>query len=121
MDSLVIHVSLSALTFFLHLKQVLVPRESMVSQGCQHPPLPAVTTQSHVLPRIVGPLELCTHDGASGTLIRMRWEDLANTYCAYLGLYACSVVPLKSLWILLTKHSSKIKIIKIFKLTTTEH
>lgn len=107
------HSCPSAVIFLLHQKQVVVQRKNMVSQDCQHLPLPAVTIQSHLLPHITGPLEFCTHDEASGTLMRMRWQGLANTYCAYLCSYACPLVPPEFLWILLTKHGSKIKLLKI--------
>lgn len=63
-----------------------------------------------------------THLGFSGIVYswwairnshRMRWRGLANIYCAYLFSYACCVVPLGPLWILVTKQSSKRKLLKI--------
>lgn len=107
-------MSLNAITFILHLEQVLVQRETTVSQGLSASS-PPQATKSHLLPHIVGPLEFYAHDRASGTLTRMRWQRMADGDRAYLCSHTCPVVPLESLWILLTKLNSKIKLLKISK------
>lgn len=74
-------------------------------QACQHLPIPKSLshTFSHTSWAL---LEFCAHDGVSGTLIGMRWQRTADrSLCSQ----ACPSVPMESLWILLTKLGSKIK------------
>ena len=66
--SLIIHVSLNAITFFQYLKQVVVQGKawSLIAARVLPPP----TTLNHMTPSHIGPLEFYAHDGALGMFMR---------------------------------------------------
>lgn len=112
--SMIIQVSLRAVTFILYLEQVLVQREITASQGCRHPSLP--TPLSHTRTRHGSPGILCSWWRIRNALENEMTKNGRHRSCVSCALLSCWV-PMDFAY----KTLFKDKIIENFKMTTKAH